>query len=194
MINFLNLQAQDRARASFQMEVLLEGLRSWRIPYEISAPRQPLRSPGHLPETSPSNPTELLRSPSSQLFQSQSWLEDSLSSNSEAPLTAPLHQEMTKFSRRRLKKRGEAFLLTDGVFLLTVELLCSQSIEVLLRRKRAPTVSKRAPTEIKKQKENSTCKYKTKQRNYKQGSSIVSRKLPIVSKKAASKNWLFRPI
>ena len=31
------------------------------------------------------------------------------------------------------KKKREAFLLTDGAFLLTVELLCLQSIEVLLR-------------------------------------------------------------
>ena len=48
---------------------------------------------------------------------------------------------------------GEAFLLTPEAFVLTVELLCLQSVEVLLRRtfplqaiRKAPTISKEAPS------------------------------------------------
>ena len=47
------------------------------------------------------------------------------------------------------KDVGEAFLLTVGVLLLTVKLLCLQSLKVLIRRtfplkaKKAPTVSKK---------------------------------------------------
>ena len=59
---------------------------------------------------------------------------------------------------------GEAFLLTVGACLLTVKLLCLQSLKALIRRT-FPTVSKKAPTVSKEAK-------------------TVSKKAPIVSKKA----------
>ena len=61
-------------------------------------------------------------------------------------------------------KRGEAFLLTVGVFLLTVKLLCLQSLKGSCWT-RFPTVSKKAPTASKEAK-------------------AVSKKAKIVSKKA----------
>ena len=36
--------------------------------------------------------------------------------------------------QRSGKRRGEAFLLTVGAFLLTVKLLCLQSLKALIRR------------------------------------------------------------
>ena len=45
----------------------------------------------------------------------------------------------------------EAFLLTVGAFLLTVELLCLQSVELLLRHS-FPTVSKEAQLQVNKAK------------------------------------------
>ena len=54
------------------------------------------------------------------------------------------------------KKRGEAFLLTVGAFLLTVKLLCLQSLRPLLdalshcKQKNAPIVSGNAKAVIKK--------------------------------------------
>ena len=40
----------------------------------------------------------------------------------------------------------EAFLLTVGAFLLTVKLLCLQSLKALIRWMHFPTVSTEAPT------------------------------------------------
>ena len=39
-----------------------------------------------------------------------------------------------KMSEKRLFSAGKAFLLTVGAFLLTVELLCLQSLKALIRR------------------------------------------------------------
>ena len=65
---------------------------------------------------------------------------------------------------------GEAFLFTFGVFLLTVKLLCLQSLKGLIRgtSKKAPTVSKKAKIGNCKQKqlhckqEASNCKQKSR--------------------------------
>ena len=73
----------------------------------------------------------------------------------------------------------EAFLLTVGAFLLTVELLCLQSVEVLVRHSfllRSSTVSKKARAVSKK----------APKHNCKQKTSALSRKLPTVSNKAGS--------
>ena len=51
-------------------------------------------------------------------------------------------RESGGFAQIDSQKKGKAFLLTDGAFLLTVKLLCLQSLEALIR----PTVSKEAPT------------------------------------------------
>ena len=83
--------------------------------------------------------------------------------------------------------RGEAFLLAVGAFLLTVELLCLQSIEVPFLThfptvsKKASTVHKKAKTVSKKAKAPSK---KDPQHNCTQKGSTVSRKLPTVSKKS----------
>ena len=55
-----------------------------------------------------------------------------VASASSASLTCPSRRYLlTKHMTD--KKRGEAFLVTVGVFLLTVELLCLQSNQVLIR-------------------------------------------------------------
>ena len=79
----------------------------------------------------------------------------------------------------------EASLLTVGTFLLTVELLCLQSAEMLVRRilplQAKKLICKQKNSNSKKTSFN--CKQNSFQHNCKQRSSIVRRKLPIVSKK-----------
>ena len=56
--------------------------------------------------------------------------------NSDSAAKSPCHSLSPHRPPLRLgtkSGRGEAFLLTVGAFLITVELLCLQSVEVLLR-------------------------------------------------------------